>query len=644
MASFKQLKLFVDKELDHCLQNVARPFTEHVYFPETSIDPLGIEKHHHDIQLENLSISDTLACRTCQIQFNDRTEQILHFKSDWHRFNLKRKLRNQPPFSSEKFEDMEKDISSISGSNSSSSESSDNEGSLNISLDGSYNTCARNNPKIILTINDGRHLSLYRCLLHGKKNFPQESQELILTTQKLPLYIHWCIVMAAGGHFAIAIFERDKIIQHKTFHKYIIRAKQGTAQTAHDQKTGGKARSAGANLRRQNMLHLKQKIQELFITWKNEIQQCSLIFVRAPSFNQQLLFSDKNPPLLTNDPRIRSIPFATLRPTFNEVKRVYDQLTKMELYPQDYQFQQIEQEKVSTTRIKLPTPIAKKTAVDSSSDSEDNSVDNEIKQSSVQQTPKKQPTIVTTTNDRKILPVEDLSTFNELFTACRLNDIQRFDDLIARLRAIKFINKSPSIIDILNYQTAGSLDTLLHIASERGHLKIIQRLLHEGANPALSNQRGKYPYNLCKNKETKDVFRLYRHDHPDKYDYILGQVAPSVSMDDLERQRTIERERRRQTKKRRTDKQRSDQERQLREQEEEQQRIAFLALSEAEKRTLAVHVNFETNKPDELHLGRCWQCAKKISDEPFTYFDYKFCSTACLKTHRTKSKTTATNA
>ncbi|CAF1103430.1 unnamed protein product [Rotaria sp. Silwood1] len=642
MASFKQLKLFVDKELDHCLQNVVRPFTEHAYFPETPIDPLGIEKHHHDIQLQNLSISDTLACATCQIQFTDRTEQTLHFKSDWHRFNLKRKLRNQPPFSSEKFEDMEKDISSISGSDSSSDELSGNEGSLNASLDGSYNTCARNNPKIILTLNDGRHLSLYRCILHGKKNLPQESQELILTAQRLPLCTNWCIAMAAGGHFAIAIFQRDKIIQHKTFHKYIIRAKQGTAQTAHDQKTGGKARSAGANLRRQNMLHLKQKIQELFITWKNEIQQCSLIFVRAPSFNQQLIFGDKNPPLSANDPRIRSIPFATLRPTFNEIKRVYDQLTKMELYPEDYQFQKIEQEKVSTTKSKLPTPIAKKMTSDSSSDSEDVS-DDETKKASFKQTQKKQLIMVTTTNDRKILPVEDLSTFNELFTACRLNDIQRFDDLIARLRAIKYIDNSPSIIDILNYQTAGSLDTLLHIASERGHLKIIQRLLNEGATPALSNQRGKYPYNLCKNKETKDVFRLFRHDHPDKYDYTLGQIATSISIDELERQRTVERERRRQTKKRRTDKQRSDQERQLREQEEEQQRIAFLALSDAEKRTLAVHVNFETNKRDELHLGRCWQCAKKISDEPFTYFDYKFCSTACLKVHRTKSKTTTTN-
>ena len=123
--------------------------------------------------------------------------------------------------------------------------------------------------------------------------------------------------MAAGGHFAIALFERDRILQHKTFHKYIIRAKQGTAQSAHDQKTGGKARSAGANLRRQNMLHLKQKIQDLFLSWKAELQRCSLIFVRAPSFNQQLLFGDKNPPLISTDPRCVDRRFESLdRKTF----------------------------------------------------------------------------------------------------------------------------------------------------------------------------------------------------------------------------------------------------------------------------------------------------------------------------------------
>lgn len=63
------------------------------------------------------------------------------------------------------------DISSISGSDSSNDESSDHEGSLNPFADTSYNSCARNNPKIILTLNDNRHISLYRCLLHGKKVF-----------------------------------------------------------------------------------------------------------------------------------------------------------------------------------------------------------------------------------------------------------------------------------------------------------------------------------------------------------------------------------------------------------------------------------------------------------------------------------------
>jgi hypothetical protein len=236
------------------------------------------------------------------------------------------------------------------------------------------------------------------------------------------------------------------------------------------------------------------------------------------------------------------------------------------------------------------------------------------------------------------LAADDLSTFNELFTACRLNDSQRFDDVLGRARTLKTIDKTSTITDILNYQIAGSLDTLLHIVSERGHVKLVQRLLHEGGKPSLANQRNCYPYSLCKDKETKEAFRLFRHDYPDRYDYNLGKVPPGMSLNDIEQQRTAERERRRQTKKRRTDKQRSNQARELHEQAEEQQRLDFLALSDEQKRSLAVHRHFETNKPDELHIGRCWQCAQKISDDPFTYFDYKFCSTACLKIHRTKSK------
>jgi len=634
MASVKQQQLFVDKDLDYCFQNILRPFTEHVYFPETPVDPLETQKHHHDVQIQNLSISDTLTCATCQIQFVDRAEQILHFKSDWHRLNLKRKLRNQTAISSEKFEELERDLSSISGSDSTNDELSDSENASAMAPDDSYKSCARNNPKIIFTLNDGRHLALYRCLLHGKKNIPQESQELVLIAQRLPLCFYWCIVMAAGGHFAIALFERDRILQHKTFHKYIIRAKQGTAQSAHDQKTGGKARSAGANLRRQNMLHLKQKIQDLFLSWKNEVQRCSLIFVRAPSFNQQLLFGDKNPPLQSTDSRIRSIPFATLRPTFSEIKRVYNQLTKVEVYPSDYQFEKVEPEKTTAKVKTLPKKVESESSTDDDSDEE-------IVRPVSKSMPKKTISTAKTTNDRKMLSPEDLSTFNELFTACRLNDCQRFDEVLSRLRALKNLAESSSIVGILNYQTAGSLDTLLHIVSERGHVKLVQRLLNEGADPSLINEKHRYPYNLCKSKETKEAFRLFRHENPDRYDYDRGQVPPGISSIELEQQRATERERRRQTKKRRNEKQRSDQEREAKEAVEEQQRITFLALTDAEKRQMVVHHHFETNKLDKMHLGRCWQCAQIISDDPFTYYDYKFCSTACLKLHRAKSKNVA---
>ena len=67
-------------------------------------------------------------------------------------------------------------------------------------------------------------------------------------------------------------------------------------------------------------------------------------------------------------------------------------------------------------------------------------------------------------------------------------------------------------------------------------------------------------------------------------------------MDELERQRAIERERRRQTKKRRTDKQRSDQERQSREQEEEQQRTAFVALSDDRKTYFSCSCEFRNKQ------------------------------------------------
>ena len=46
--------------------------------------------------------------------------------------------------------------------------------------------------------------------------------------------------MTAGGHFAAAVFKGKEILTHKTFHRYTVRAKRGTAQGARDALQSGK--------------------------------------------------------------------------------------------------------------------------------------------------------------------------------------------------------------------------------------------------------------------------------------------------------------------------------------------------------------------------------------------------------------------
>ena len=48
------------------------------------------------------------------------------------------------------------------------------------------------------------------------------------------------------------------VVRHKTFHRYVVRAKRGTCQSSHDSKGGHAPKSAGASLRRYNEAALTQ--------------------------------------------------------------------------------------------------------------------------------------------------------------------------------------------------------------------------------------------------------------------------------------------------------------------------------------------------------------------------------------------------
>ncbi|ESP03169.1 hypothetical protein LOTGIDRAFT_137805, partial [Lottia gigantea] len=274
-------------------------------------------------------VSDKMYCNCCECTFEDRKEQEQHYKSDWHRYNLRLRLGGFKTVKIEDFEKIANDVSSISGSEDEGERTSDEETECQSKK--TKNSKHQMN-KIYLKTKDGELISLYRCLLYHKKNRLTEQTDLIEEIKKLPQKTNSAIFMSAGGHFAGAIYNGKQVLTHKTFHRYVVRAKRGTAQSSRDSQGGNAPKSAGASLRRYNEAALIQEIQDWIMNNGEVINTCDFLFLRAPSFNRKIFYGGKNPPFTKDDDRIRVIPFPTRRPTYNEVKRVYEMLFSIECY------------------------------------------------------------------------------------------------------------------------------------------------------------------------------------------------------------------------------------------------------------------------------------------------------------------------
>ena len=167
----------------------------------------------------------------------------------------------------------------------------------------------------------------------------------------------WAVVLARGGHFAASVFDPTKFasgthagarvekkprgpienvvppasaILHKTFHRYVVRAKAGGRQSAKDAGGGKTIKSAGSSMRRANERALEEEIRECLSGWRSVLNDCALIFVSASKTDQRTLFDapgkGKEACLGRGDERVRRVPFATRRPTFNETRRVVARL------------------------------------------------------------------------------------------------------------------------------------------------------------------------------------------------------------------------------------------------------------------------------------------------------------------------------
>ncbi|XP_041806642.1 ankyrin repeat and zinc finger domain-containing protein 1 isoform X2 [Chelmon rostratus] len=661
-------------------------------------------------------VSDKMVCSACRCSFNNREEQMEHYKLDWHRFNLRQKMLGMPPVTAEEFERKTGagDMSSISGSESDSEEEdSDSDGwgtSNNVTSTDNENPVetrlitGRPSSKVVFQNSAGQYLSVYRCILQGKSDDEPAGSSLKAISKKTV----WVIIMTGGGHFAGAVFQGKEVLQHKTFHRYTVRAKRGTAQGLRDsQNRSHTPKSAGAALRRHNEAALVKDVQDLLVSWADHLKEASAIFVRAPSYNKTIFFGGRAAPLDKKDPRIRTLPFATRRATFREAQRVHEVLSTVYIYGKDTDMSAIfsPSKRAWKKSVKPAAQINTDQEKEENHDNSDTEEDGEIQLEMVELTlgtldlreseicpsrhrrrrrRKKEETKIhteelsNTVADNQeeevpeatpagVTPQETQSKKRKrkaqskkqqeeivdesweyglrdaLFTACKVGDV----DAVCRLlqlpgetvesgeRSESDPSVVPSPLTLLNKPIDSSGFTLLHVASAAAQKAVVRLLLDAGADPACRDNKGQTSYIVAPDKDTRNVFRKYMGENPDKYDYSKAQV-PGPLTAEIESKQQEKKKAQKALRKQREKEQKEEKRKQELEAEEKKR---FASLTDREKRALAA----ERRLAEQVaatggslsNVKRCWSCGESLLGKiPFQYLDYSFCTPRCVQAHR----------
>lgn len=435
------------------------------------------DKESKDLSTKNVP---RWSCNTCKVEFESLQDQRSHFKSDIHRYNVKRSLAGKDILKEEDLDELtsdsffqDDDISSISGS-----EDEDEKEAYKWKY--LYNTSGESlKHKLYIRLLTGERVSVWKCLfLDESENILYENDKLALNDndncskeseviEKVKSFIHEprvntilrIVLLASGGHFAGCVFNGTSIVAHKTFHRYVVRAKSGKKQSSKD-ASGKAVHSAGASLRRHNELALKKEIQDLLASWKPYFDTSTCVFIYAPSNNRQLLFNGEMPFFSHRRCVIRNVPLTVRRPTLKEAKRIYNHLTQISY--------EIDGQEL------LP-------------------VINEDPMTSVCTVTNKSPEPLKEESCSRVKGSDELSI---------LSDSE--GDMIGR-------------------------STLLHEAAKSGNAQRILELLEEGLDPCVKDERGRTPYMVANEKEVRNTFRRFMALNLNKWDWDAAKVPSALT-------------------------------------------------------------------------------------------------------------------
>jgi hypothetical protein len=135
---------------------------------------------------------------------------------------------------------------------------------------------------------------------------------------------YWSIILCGGGYFSYGLFLKDKEIEHKSDHKYVVRKKAGVRQVIKDK--GKKIISMGAQIRRANEKKHQENIEMILKLNEDDLEKCDCIFIQAPGFNKGILIGN-NKPLSKYKKKLFNLPFNLPKANYTSVCLAFKRLT-----------------------------------------------------------------------------------------------------------------------------------------------------------------------------------------------------------------------------------------------------------------------------------------------------------------------------
>ncbi|KAG8220892.1 hypothetical protein J3R82DRAFT_2392 [Butyriboletus roseoflavus] len=516
--------------------------------------------------------SNAKGCNICLgAAFADVDEQRAHFRTDWHRYNVKIRLTGGHPVTESTFAQLVGGLEdSLSGSASSDDETSDESDTVNVLLSKLNHTTLSDVPedgtfRVPLTAVTWFHsppstqIGVYRML------FPLDtpSSAYLSELKEMQAIVEggrkWAMFMVAGGHFAGAVVrvgrvgeEQDEVVQtrkrkppqpkpetevlkHKTFHRYTTRRKQGGSQSINDNAKGA-AISAGAMLRRYGEQALRDDIRELLRDWAEDIYECERIFIRASVSNRRIFLDYEGCIISKGDDRLRTFPFPTRRPTQAELARCLQELVQAKVSRLTEEALRA-QDEAYLASLPKPKPHPMQPAPESS----------------------EKPRPVRLTKEEE-LHRERWSRFLNMVSKGRLEPLKGFWE-----REGEDIGG----VDAPIPEWAGDRRvSVLQVAAQAGHEAVVQWLLFDlHADPTTpvsltwTKEGGiesdasdvevppvgsrRTAYDLARSRAVRDVFRRCAADHPDWWDWFGVAHVPSALSKEKEEERDDKKKQRR---------------------------------------------------------------------------------------------------